>query len=86
MSLRIVWTEPAIESLGKLDRQIARQVDKAVNRLAETGQGDFAHLRPPETGYGLRVRDWRVLLDMDEAAGTITVHWVEHRSKACKRR
>ncbi|MGQ9554180.1 MAG: type II toxin-antitoxin system RelE family toxin [Anaerolineae bacterium] len=86
MSRRIIWTEPARASLRKLDRQVAREVAKAVSRLADTGAGDLAHLRPPETGYRLRVRNWRVFLDMDKAAGTITVHRIEHRSRAYKRR
>jgi len=86
MSLRVIWTEPARDSLRKLDRGVSWQVIEAVERLAEAGHGDFAHLRPPETGFRLRVRDWRVFLDTDKAARTITVHRVEHRSKAYKRR
>lgn len=46
----------------------------------------MARLRAPDTGYRLRVRDWRVFLDIDTNAGTIVVHCVEHRSKAHKHR
>ena len=86
MSWQVTWAESARASLRKLDRQVAREVAQAVSRLAETGAGDFAYLRPPETGHRLRVRDWRVFLDMDNAAGTITVNRVERRDKAYKRR
>jgi mRNA-degrading endonuclease RelE of RelBE toxin-antitoxin system len=55
MSLRIIWTEPAQDDMGKLDRQVARQVDRAVTRLAETGRGDLIQLGPPLEGHRLRV-------------------------------
>lgn len=86
MSLQIIWTEPALDDWAKLDRQIARQVHRALTRLAETGQGDVSRLQPPLEGHRLRVRDWRVFLGLDKAAGTITVRGIEHRSKAYKRR
>jgi len=86
VSLRIIWTEPALDDWAKLDRQVARQVDRALTRLAETGQGDLSRLQPPLVGYRLRVRDWRVFLGLDRAAGAITVRGVEHRSRAYKRR
>ncbi len=78
----VIWTGPALRDLEKLDRTIARQVREAVNRLADTGQGDMKHLRSPLEGHRLRVRDWRVLLSVDEVAGTLTVRHIRHRSKA----
>ena len=86
MSPRIIWTEPAQDDMDKLDRQVARQVDRAVTRLAETGRGDLIHLRPPLEGHRLRVRGWRVSLYLDMEAGTIMVRRVEHRSRAYRRR
>ena len=86
MSWQVTWSESARASLRKLDRQVAREVIQAVSRLAGTGAGDVTHLRPPESGHRLRVRDWRVFLDMDNATGTLTVHRVERRDKAYKRR
>ncbi len=86
MTARIVWTEPALDDWGKLDRQVAEQVDRALDRLAESGEGDLSRLHPPLEGYRLRVRDWRVLLYLDKKAGTVTVRAIEHRSRAYKRR
>lgn len=86
MSLRVIWTEPTQDDMDKLDRQVARQVDRAVTRLAETGHGDLIHLKPPLEGYRPRVRDWRVSLYLNVEANTITVRRVEHRSRAYKRR
>jgi mRNA-degrading endonuclease RelE of RelBE toxin-antitoxin system len=50
---RIEWTEPALDDLAKLDRQVARQVDEALDALADSGQGDLICLRPPLGGYRL---------------------------------
>lgn len=82
MSRSIVWTRPALGSLSKLDPPVAKQVIRALDRLADTGEGDVSRLRPPLVGMRLRVCDWRVLFDQDEAGGIITGHCVEHRSKA----
>jgi mRNA-degrading endonuclease RelE of RelBE toxin-antitoxin system len=87
VSLRLIWTESALDDWARLDNQIAGQVDRALTRLAETGyEGALKRLRPPETGHRLRVLDWRALLDLDKEAGTITVLAIEHRSKVYKRR
>jgi len=83
---RVIWTEPALKDLANLDRPIARQVREAVNLLAETGQGDFTRLHSPLSGYRLRVRDWRLLIELDREAETVTVHAVERRDRAYKRR
>jgi mRNA-degrading endonuclease RelE of RelBE toxin-antitoxin system len=83
---RVIWTEPALKDLGKLDPPVARQVRGAVNLLAETGQGNLARLHSPLSGYRLRVRDWRVLLSLDRQAQTVTVRAIEHRSKVYKGR
>lgn len=86
MSLQVVWSGTGRASLRKLDPPVAREVSEAVVRFAEEGAGDVARLRPPETGYRLRVRDWRVFMEIDRDAGTLAVIRVEHRSKAYKRR
>ncbi|MHB0874683.1 MAG: type II toxin-antitoxin system RelE family toxin [Anaerolineae bacterium] len=86
MTFEIIWTEPALDDWAKLDRQVARQIDRALTRLAETGEGDLSHLKRPLEGHRLRVRDWRVLLYLDRQAGTVTVRAIEHRSKAYKQR
>lgn len=86
MTSALIWTEPALDDWARLDRQVARQIDRALTRLAERGQGDLSHLKRPLEGHRLRVRDWRVLLSLDRQAETITVRAIEHRSKAYKRR
>lgn len=82
MKWHVIWTDPAERDFDRLDRPIARRVVRAIARLAETGQGDLARLRPPEEGFRLRVQDWRVLLWLDDGAGTITLRRIRHRRDA----
>jgi mRNA interferase RelE/StbE len=57
----IEWTEPALEDMAALDKEIARRVKRAAERLAESDAGNVRKLQgfdPPQ--YRLRVGDWRV--------------------------
>ena len=86
MKWQLEWAQPALNDLGNLDTQVGRQVERALARLAQTGHGDLIRLKKPEQGWRLRVRDWRVFLDMDGSTATITIMRIEHRSRAYKRR
>ncbi|MGQ9555664.1 MAG: type II toxin-antitoxin system RelE family toxin [Anaerolineae bacterium] len=81
---RLEWSEEGLGDLDRLDQQLARQVGRSLERLAETGHGDLIRLRQSEQGWRLRVRDWRVILDLDQASGTIRVIRMRHRSSAYK--
>jgi mRNA interferase RelE/StbE len=57
----VVWSEPAIGSLERLDNRSMDRLIDAVNRLAHTNAGDVRRLQgvdPPE--WRLRVGSWRV--------------------------
>ena len=82
MNLDVEWSEPAERDMRRLDKTIAEQIRRAGARFAADGQGDVAPLRPPLSGYRLRVRDWRVMFYLDREARTLTVRTVEHRSRA----
>ena len=86
MTWSVVWSGPARRALDKLDKPIARRIAEAIGRLAEAGQGDIIHLRPPLEGHRLRVGDWRVFLFFDDAAGTLTVERIRHRREAYRDR
>lgn len=78
---RIEWTDAALKDAAALDKQIARRVQQAVERFAETGAGDVKKLRgisPPE--YRLRVSDYRIRFDMEGQA--IRVLSVRNRREA----
>ncbi len=83
MTWTIEWTDRARRDLRRLDRQVAQRVIRAVERLAETEQGDVRRLenvRPPE--WRLRVGDWRVRFAFDYATRTIQVLRVLPRGPA----
>ena len=55
------WSESSLEDMAALDKGIARRIQRAVERFAETEIGNIKRLQgidPPE--YRLRVGEWRV--------------------------
>lgn len=63
---QIEWTEASLDDMAALDKGIARRVQKAVERFAETGAGNVKKLKgidQPE--YRLRVGDYRVRFELD---------------------
>jgi mRNA-degrading endonuclease RelE of RelBE toxin-antitoxin system len=73
----------AQHDLRHLDRQVAARVQRAVEWLAETEQGDVVRLKgevPPQ--WRLRVGDWRVRFRFDRNAGAILVQRVLPRGRA----
>lgn len=78
---QILWWPAALRDLRKLDPIVARQIRDAVQRYADTGQGNVKRLRPPDTGLRLRVGDWRVRF-LTQPGGLISVQRVLHRSRA----
>ncbi len=71
MSLSIFWPRPTILALRRLPYLVATDVDAAVIRFAEEAPVDPAH-----RVYTLRVRGYRVVLDVDHAERTVTVGWI----------
>src|SRR3954447_8788538 len=60
MTTEVVFTPSAMKDLARLDRQVYRRVMQALQRLADTGQGNIARLQGTENEFRLRVGDWRV--------------------------
>ena len=85
MTTHVVWTEKAERSLRRLDRELVRRLRQAVMRLAETGHGDLVRLKPPFSGYRLRVGEWRMFVDLDNDSKTIIVLDVRPRGGAYNR-
>ena len=55
------WSESSLEDMAALDKSLARRIQRALERLAETETGNVKRLQgidPPE--YRLRIGDWRV--------------------------
>jgi mRNA-degrading endonuclease RelE of RelBE toxin-antitoxin system len=75
------WSESSLEDMAALDKGIARRIQRAVERFAETETGNIKRLQgidPPE--YRLRVGEWRVRFALD--GGKILVLRVLNRKNA----
>ncbi len=83
MSWGIEWAPRARKDMRRLDKQTAERIGRAVERLAETGQGDVRRLQdlePPE--WRLRVGDWRVRFRFRTQEQILEVLRVLHRQNA----
>ena len=89
MALSVDWTRQARSDLRKLSRRDSDRVERAVERLAVSGQGDVERLRSFATPqYRLRVGDWRVRYRYEEVGteeGGISVTRVLHRREAYRK-
>jgi mRNA interferase RelE/StbE len=78
----VVLTPSARRDVGRLDRQVKRRVEEALDRLA--ADPDAVELRKlkgrPESR--LRVGGWRVLLELDHQQRAIVVHHALPRGRA----
>jgi len=74
----IVWSEPAIHQLKKLERPIARRI---FDRVGELRRDPFRLVTRLVNSpyYRLRVGDYRVILDVQGAILRILVLKVGHR-------
>lgn len=79
MPYAISITRQANKELARLPTQVQDRIDAAIDALATTP-------RPPGTrkltsgAYRIRVGDYRVIFDVDDAAQAIIIRRVAHRS------
>lgn len=85
MKWRLEWTERALKDAERLDRPIRERVVVAVEKLAETGQGDVKRLSGHDAEWRLRVADWRVRFTFDHATNCIRVLRVLPRGSAYRK-
>jgi mRNA interferase RelE/StbE len=82
--MRLVVLRAARQDLRRLAAEVASRVATAIDGLAEDPLPPGCRLlrdRDSRT-WRVRVGDWRVLYEIDDAAGTVTILRVLHRSKA----
>jgi mRNA-degrading endonuclease RelE of RelBE toxin-antitoxin system len=65
-----------------LDKKIAREILRAIDRYMKIGEGDIKQLSSPLSGLRLRVGEWRVLFKPLPREHAILVSRVAHRSIA----
>lgn len=80
--MRNVRFRPAAEKdLARLDAKTQQRVIAALERFAETNQGDIKLLRGRDREFRLRVGKWRVFFRMP-AADVIEVGGIDNRGEA----
>ena len=84
MPFEIIWSDPAIRQLKKLDRSVAQRVFDKVGELSEKPYR-FVQKLVNSPYYRLRVGDFRVLLDIQGDVLRILVLKVGHRESIYER-
>lgn len=86
--MQIVVSPAARRELRQLPRDVAERVAAAIDGLAHVPRPPgclvLRHYLP--LTWRLRVGDWRVLYEIDDDAGVVTISGVRHRSKAYRSR
>lgn len=79
MSWTYEFAPSARKDLRKLERPVIERIRAALDRLVETGQGDVKRLTAADGDLRLRVGDWRIRYERDDAAQLIRILWVRRR-------
>ena len=86
MKTIVRFTRNAEKQLLRLPKDIQRRVDKRLSSLASAPRaGGAARLEGEEQMLRVRVGDYRILYEIDNAAGALTVIAVVHRGKAYRK-
>lgn len=78
MPFEIIWSEPAIRSLKKLDRPVSKRIFEAVSRLRDEPHRWVERL-VNSPYYRMRVGDYRLIVDIQGAQLRVLVVNVGHR-------
>jgi len=70
--LRVVWSARSLRNMKGLSEEMRRRVAAAVERYAESGEGDVKRLQGTRW-CRLRVGDWRVVIELLFSQGVLTV-------------
>jgi mRNA interferase RelE/StbE len=82
--MRLVISGGAERDLRRLSREVAARVSAVIDELSRNARPHGCLLlrdyEPPT--WRVRVGDWRVLYEINDKAGVVTVTGVRHRGKA----
>ena len=82
--MRVVVSSAAARDIGRVSSEVAERVVAALRALRENPRPPGCLLlrdyRPAT--WRVRVGTWRVLYEIDDDAGVVTITGVRHRSKA----
>jgi len=79
MTFAVIWSDLASRQLKKLDRPVAKRIFEKVGELREN---PFRLVQKLVNSpyYGLRVGDYRIIVDIERAALRVLALKVGHRS------
>ena len=82
--MRLVILPVARRELGNLGRDVTPRIAAAIDALTENPRPPGCRLLRDRASRTWRVRvgDWRILYDIDDAGGVVTILHVLHRSQA----
>ena len=82
MNRQLRWNRQAEADFARLPSRRQDRVLAALERLADTGQGDVKKLRSRQDQWRLRVGDWRAIITFADRGRIIRVLRVLHRREA----
>ena len=82
MNRQLLWNRQAAADFDRLPGQLQDRVLAALERLADTGQGDVKKLHGRQNQWRLRVGDWRAIITFADRGRIIRVLRVQHRREA----
>ena len=80
MTYEIVFSDAALKQLKKLEKSTQERIISTLERIRIRPQSHVTKL-VGDSGYRLRVGDYRVILDIDEGVLVVLVLKVGHRKK-----
>ncbi len=85
-SYEIVWKSSAERDLKSIDRQFIPQIIENIESLSKN-PFPLKHrkLQRAEASYRLRVRDYRVIYQVDTDKKLVTVYHIRHRKEAYRK-
>ncbi len=78
MPFETIWSDSAVRQLGQLDRSVARRIFARVSQLSLNPHRSVRRLTAI-SAYRLRVGDYGVILDIQQAQLRVLVLEVGHR-------
>jgi mRNA interferase RelE/StbE len=81
--MRLVLSKRADKDLLSMEQKDRQRVQEAIDRLLlGIGTANVVKIKTREEQWRLRVGDWRILFEIDNAEGLILVHRIMHRREA----
>jgi len=85
-SFKINWKSSSEHDLRKIDKQYIPRIVDAIESLAHNPfPSQSKKLKDSESGFRLRIGDYRIIYQVDSKKKEITIYYIRHRKDAYKR-